>query len=134
MEIGILCNECGIRYGKPKSIEGEAMLAIRDILNKAKSEGWYIDWENLNVTCPECLKKVEEKNEDDMPEIITEKFYVHATKEEIADKLKDIEDYYEFEFSDEVFQNLCYIGYEVELEVQINPRTGEYVVLSVGDI
>lgn len=59
---------------------------------------------------------------------VIRKMYLHGNKEEgyeLAQELKE-EGY---EISEETEKNLCYILYEVELQVEIDTETGNYKIL-----
>lgn len=60
IKLKVFCNECDKPYpdwniiGDPSDVEDN----MRELLECAENDGWKIEWEFCECTCPKCLEKI----------------------------------------------------------------------------
>ena len=128
MSICVKCNQCGKQY--PEVIDDVYPEDVNDVmsqlLSNVENSEWMVDWNYGDCTCPDCVKK----NNKSLPDKIRWTTYVHSSKESGREMAYEIEEKFNIKLSDEVVENLMYCLYEVKVELEINPKTGEYKILS----
>jgi len=126
--IGVKCNKCGRFYHEKKDIEVDDIVDdMSDLLSKAEKSGWEVSWVDTECICLECVK---EQKENELPDEILWTTYLNGSKEQNFDMVSEIEEKFNIKLPQEAVDKLIYCLYELELRLSINPKTGDYKILS----
>lgn len=134
LELTLKCSDCSGEYHKKRSVYpediGEDMMML---LREAEGDGWIVDYENEEAICEACESKRKSKLMK-LPEKITWNFYLHSSKEGNEDQIYDLEKEFGISLPEEAKEVLMYALYEVKATLEINPRTGEYLVIRMEEV
>jgi len=127
MELCIKCRKCRKRY--PETIEvndSEVNDLMDELLVMVEKDNWKVDWAFGDVICPDCVKK----NEKLLSESIEYTTYLHSSKDDNRVMIDEIEGKFGINLPQEAIDQLIYCLYEVNVKLSIDPRTGDYKILS----
>ena len=130
----INCEKCDRQYPATVAIEDPNKMNgyMKGLLYGAETSGWSVDYKKMECICPDCLEK-EKVATNPLPEKIEWTTYLNNNKEQNYDMVEQIEKEFGIKLPEEAAQNLLYCLYEVTFNLEINPKTGEYKILSVKE-